>query len=724
MKKRMIITALLSAALLSGCAGAVYDPSPGAMYQPVGDKETMDSPQGDVPTQEELPEKLQYPEGTVLRMATGYNSPQTGLSFDEDTAKDGVTLADGKTYYAGDLKPTWAEVEKRLNIRIEDKYRGNPVESELGYWRDKFDEVDLVVGNAAALTALGEMGQLVDLSRYMDLMPNFRTKLDEYPVARLSVTGNTDIGAIYFAPYFDGVDDIERMPLMRVDWVQKLLDGEGIFTAASFGKTGDFYYSPYMPTSGSVEVTVVRPEGKRRDKIRKNYDAFGNIIEKMNQTGPMNGVKAVNLLRRYIDETYGGYYGTKRSDLFVGQNAAWDADELVALLRCISANSQTLNGTDKVQGIFTRNDGDNQRRCDMWRLAGQLFGVRGLDSRQEYLFLDADGELRDARQEAGTYEALNRMHDLALEGLVSESFLTGTEMTSAEMLENDAGFMHYDYNQTQTVYNRTKLQVEDGEKYMAVLPPVAKWMDGTQGGRYMRFTESWRSVKSFGWAISAAGVGDDPDKLCAALKLIDYAYSNAGVVLMSYGPDAFIRTKEDGFYSTFSFNGKQMPEMAPAAYEEMWEKADGDYTGYARRYLGSTLSFLKTQAFEYQCTDEVGREGADHIDRAISLGVIRHSELSLTDNPWYTSVPTLLPLTKKEVDLINLHSELDKGYSPSKGGTNIFVDVIVEGGDAFASGGDEKCAKKARSEMGGNDYLEIVRNAWNRLLACYEQGEE
>ena len=120
----------------------------------------------------------------------------------------------------------------------------------------------------------------------------------------------------------------------------------------------------------------------------------------------------------------------------------------------------------------------------------------------------------------------------------------------------------------------------------------------------------------------------------------------------------------------------------------------------------------------------MGREGADHIDRAISLGVIRHSELSLTDNPWYTSVPTLLPLTKKEVDLINLHSELDKSYSPSKGGTNIFVDVIVEGGDAFASGGDEKCAKKARSEMGGDDYLEIVRNAWNRLLACYEQGEE
>ena len=50
--------------------------------------------------------KLEYADGTVLRMATGYNNAKTGLFFDAEIAKDGITLADGKTYNTGDLKPT------------------------------------------------------------------------------------------------------------------------------------------------------------------------------------------------------------------------------------------------------------------------------------------------------------------------------------------------------------------------------------------------------------------------------------------------------------------------------------------------------------------------------------------------------------------------------------------------------------------------------------------
>ena len=51
-------------------------------------------------------EELSYEEGTVLRMATGYNNKKTGLFFDADVAGAGITLADGETYYTGDLKPT------------------------------------------------------------------------------------------------------------------------------------------------------------------------------------------------------------------------------------------------------------------------------------------------------------------------------------------------------------------------------------------------------------------------------------------------------------------------------------------------------------------------------------------------------------------------------------------------------------------------------------------
>jgi len=267
----------------------------------------------------------------------------------------------------------------------------------------------------------------------------------------------------------------------------------------------------------------------------------------------------------------------------------------------VVANPQTLNGTDSVQGLFTREEANNQRRVDMIRLAGHLFGVRGMESRQDYLYVGADGELHDARQETAAYEAMGRMNAMVQEGLISKAFLDSSEENSGTYLENDLGFMSYDYNQTQTIMNATKLQ--DGEKYMAVMVPVARWYDGTDDdGVYMRFTESWRSVKTDGWAISKAGVESDPAKLDAALSLIDYAYSEQGQILMSYGPDAFIKTKDDGSYETFSFNGKDMPVIADATYAELWDKANGNYTNYARMYLGSTLSFVKSQAFEYQCT--------------------------------------------------------------------------------------------------------------------------
>ena len=519
---------------------------------------------------------LAYADGTVLRMATGYNSAKTGLSFDAETAGEGITLADGNTYPAGDLKPTWVEVENRLKIKIEDKYQGNSANNEFDYWKERLNEVDFVSGTAAKLTEYGEAGSLVNIGEYLNSMPNFKAYLDQNPIVRLSITGNTSNGAIYFSPYFDGVNDIERMPLMRVDWVQKLLDGEGEFAADASNKTAAPVYQPYMPNSGKIEIETVKLDGSGVETVTKDYDAAGNIVEKMNAAGSMDGVAAVNMLRTYIDEAYGGYYGTERSNLFVGQNAAWDVDELVALLRCVVANPQTLNGTDSVQGLFSREDDNNQRRVDIMRFAGHLFGVRGLESRQDYLYFGTDGKLHDARQEKESYEAMSRMHDMAQEGLISKAFMDNSAENSGTYLENDMGFMHYDYNQTQTVLNATKLQEDQGEKYMAVMVPVACWQDGTEGGKYMRFTESWRSVKTDGWGISKAGVGSDTNKLNACLKLIDFAYSPEGMILMSYGPDAFIKTKADGSYETFVFNGQDMPVIADAPYEELLDKANGN----------------------------------------------------------------------------------------------------------------------------------------------------
>ena len=704
----LILVMCMIATLFAGCGGSKLE----VQAPPAETKAPAAAGDAAPAATEAAPQELTFAQGTVLRMATGYNSAKTGLFFSADVAGEGITLADGKTYQTGDLKPTWVEVQNRLGMIFEDKYQGNSATKEFEFWKDRLNEVDMISGTALTLSEYGEAGSLINIADYLDQMPNFKAYLEANSIVRLSITGNTTTGAIYFSPYFDGVNDIEKMPLMRTDWVVKLLDGEGEFTAEKSGKTPAAVYEPYMPTSGKVAVDVVNLEGTAVESVTKDYDAAGNIVALMNEAGSVDGVTAVNMLRTYIDTAYAGYYGTTRSNLFVGQNAAWDADEMVALLRCVISNAYTLNGTDTVQGLFSREDNNTARRSDMFRFAGVLFGVRGLESRQEYLFVGADGKLHDARQEEATYVALERMNDMVKEGLISKSFVDMSEESTATMLENDLGFMHYDYNQTQTVYNATKLQ--EGEKYMAAMIPVARWDDGT-GEQFIRFTESWRSVKTDGWAISKAGVEGNADKLNAALKLIDYAFSEEGQILMSYGPDAFIKTGE-----TFMFNGKEMPVIADATYAELWEKASGNYTNYARQFLGSTLSFAKSQAFEFQCTHEVGKEGAGYISNAIALGTIKHPELALAENPWYTSMPTTLPNTTVENDMINSYTDLKTKFSTTKGEENMLLNLISAGYTEQGMASAAETAATITSTWGGAQYLALKQQAYDRLVAYYQ----
>lgn len=736
MKKKKLVASLLAVTLaastvLAGCGDNSNDSSSPSGSNPSGSAPSASTPStggdgNDTPS--EPAELLPYAAGTVIRMACGYSNSSTGMRFNADILKDAtsITLADGKTYNSGDFKPTWQAVQEILGITIEDKYQNNNGTNEYKYWDAQMDQIDMLSGTAALLTENGP-AKLVNIAEYLDKMPNFKAYLDANPIVRLSITGEAEgpnAGAIYFSPYFDGVNDIEKMPLMRTDWVEKLLNGEGEFTADASNKTAAPVYQPYMPTSGKVEVEVVNPSTLAKDSLTKNYDAYGNIVAKMNEAGSVDGVTAVNMLREYIDKTYDGYYGTNRADLFIGQNAAWDADELVALLRCVVANPQKLNGGNSVQGLFSREDANDQRRADVFRFAGTLFGVRGMESRMDYLYVGNDNKLHDARIEEETYVALSRMHDMALEGLISEAFLKEEDVKTERYLEQDMGFMHYDYNQTQTAYNATALNKDgdEGEKYMAVMIPVARWDDGT-GEQFMRFTESWRSVKTDGWGISKLGVGNDENKLNACLALIDYAYSPEGQVMMSYGPDDFIKHDASGNIVYFDFNGEQWPVIADATYEELWDRANGNYTNYARYYIGSTLSFVKSQAFEYQCTHEVGKEGAGYISNAIAAGVIHHPELALASKPWYTSVPTVLPQTVNENNAINDLTNLGTAKFHVSSGLdddNLFIDIITNGFGTGDAGADPAAtAKKVADEWGGTTYLMHRNTAWEKLVKFY-----
>ena len=715
-----------------------------------------------------IPEKLEYADNTELRVAGGYQKSNEAISFqDADIVKTGITLSDGVTYHTNDLKPTWAFLKNELKIDFKDKFTGaGSAEKEWGVWENKLNEVDIIAGSAAKLTAGGAAGKVLDLSKYLHLMPNFKSYLESNPIARLSITGSKSdgsLGAIYFSPYFDGVDDIERMPLMRADLVRRLLDGSNEVFANRPISTK--IYTPYMPTSGSVAVTSLSADGASTITITKDYSKYGNIIKKLNETDNLDGNTALAMFKEYIQKTYNGHY-TKLSDLFLGYDAAWDADEMVALFRIAHAQLNNVKGEALVP-LYSRETNNMQRDVDMFRFAGSLFGVRGMESRSDYLYFGTDSKLHDARSDADAYRAVERMNALVKEGLLQ----TEGSATSANYLQNDAGLMSYDYNQTQTIYNDTldvyykkdtgervyvtaeveKDYKDNGEnsqyskgkfsqtggEYIAVMVPVAKWNDGTE--KYMRFTESWRSVKTDGWAISKAGVANNPDKLCAALTLIDFAFSVQGQITMSYGPDTFIKVKDatkkvttwadvDQKYETFDFNGQKWPVISDGCKSDLKSKASGNYTNFARRYLGSTLNgFPKSQAFEYQCTSETGKKGSAVLSAAISKGVIKHPLLAVnTSNMWYTSIPTTLPVTAQQDSLLKTYTDLTDNFSTAKGKKNVFYQII-SGGYEKASGDGTVGGKTNAADLAayvandwkGTAYLNVRNLQWNTLLSFY-----
>ena len=146
----------------------------------------------------------------------------------------------------------------------------------------------------------------------------------------------------------------------------------------------------------------------------------------MNAESSLTGDKALAMFKEYIQKTYNGTY-EKLSDLFLGYNACWDADEMVALFRIAHAQLDDSDGAALVP-LYSRETGNMQREVDLTRFAGSLFGVRGMESRSDFLYFGKDGKLHDARVDADSYKAVERMNALVQEGLVS---VTGTAASSA-----------------------------------------------------------------------------------------------------------------------------------------------------------------------------------------------------------------------------------------------------------------------------------------------------
>ena len=737
----------------------------------------------DVSTPSQNAPGLSYAATTEIGIAIGHNDTKTGAFY--GTLSGQATLPDGSIASAGELKPAFKAMQDRLNFKFVNGYGGKSTSANL---KDLVDSnkwgstVDIATSDLSkAVEYANGQNNILNLGDHLDKMPNFKAFLESNPIVYLSLlqSGMQQDGSgkkLYVAPYFDGNDDIERYCLIRQDWVVDLLDND-------LTKDGDTYKAAcaeetsvagYMGATGQVVVETTKDATGATFLLKKDYEAAmaaakaessalggafkaiagevyagdsGNIVDIMNAALAKNneatGKQLATLYRAYIDVAYKNSSDedkpayTKRSDVFNGYSAAWDVDDLVAMLRIVKTNSANL-GLDSLSttGIFPR-DNSNDRTPDIIRLAAQLYGERGADSRYEYTYIDKNGNLQDMRNNPTFYQALENFALLAKEGLIAKYVnADGTQGgVSAGDLKGDCkdkpgtGFMMYDYSQTQT---SQMYDVKDTDDYLfaAISNPVSRWDDNADGkkDKIMRFTESWRATKTGGLCV-AADVANNQDKLNAVLTFVDFLYSNDGQILSTYGPQstngntnpngtwygnkvtdvAFdtVATKIGGQYVVnkeyqgkyFAFNnelytgtlykGKMTPTVTSAMYASFTSSdgvnavaefaARGNFTNYMRRVMGATLPVgVKDQSLENQLTATRAADAATRVSVSLANGTIAHPELLPTENLWYTVVPTGLPLNSSQSAILNGANMADLKYmtGTKKGDSKAFYSIF------------------------------------------------
>ena len=117
---------------------------------------------------------------------------------------------------------------------------------------------------------------------------------------------------------------------------------------------------------------------------------------------------------------------------------------------------------------------------------------------------------------------------------------------------------------------------------------------------------------------------------------------------------------------------------------------------------------------------EVGQEGAGYISTAIGLGTIKHPELGMASNPWYTIVPTVLPTTKVENDTVAGYTDLENRFNQQKDGDNMLLSIMVNGYTESGMQDAASCADTVSNTWSGKQYLAIMEGAWQKDIAYYE----
>lgn len=577
----------------------------------------------------------------TLKVAINYEG--RGISYQETAPY--VSL-NGKTYTSGMLMPVWEALGQKLNINFVDSKVNSSTTNQFNeLLTNSFSTVDLINATGAQLTQYGVSGgNFIDLSKFLNTMPNLNKFLTENPSVRASMTAAD--GGIYYTPYFDGFGEIEQMFLVRIDWVQDILDeASPSFDSAAY--TGSFTVAPTTPESLNVVVKVANANGSTRN-VTKAHSA--NILTILKNLPDKSGVSMANAFRTYMQNTYGAQGYAKLSDVFVGTDAAYDVDELIALMYVIKANPlyitrELASPKTAVEVLFPRTSQDSRVR-NLFR-GLEMFGLRGMFSRYDWVYFNQQGGVVDARAQQETIDGVTQLTKLFSDQLIIQTFDSGANTDHrAALLQGSYGFMTYDYNASSTPqgYITAAQKLDPTYRFEAILPPVNDWL-GT--GEYFHFSEGVRSLKNEAWGIPMH-VANDTVKLARVLALVDglYDYSSNDSIgnIHLYGPAGYIQGQK-------IYNGELIPAISPAALAEMQTLTNGNMINYLRRYVGATMPIghIRGLGLEFQTLSPQGIAGVERINTAVSAGVFRLAGVYQSTNPWYRLAPSLFALTADEL---------------------------------------------------------------------------
>ena len=594
-----------------------------------------------------------------------------------------LVMPDGTIIRAGDLKPFWQWVERRLGIELEDVTTQSTAaaiiqtQSAIG-----FRDANIYGGNSIAedLMRYGTQGRFVNLAPFINEqdMPYFNAFLQSNPAIRQTITAYD--GGIYFIPYVAEIGYIARAFLGRQSWVRVLLDGEAALEEETM--TLNVAYSGFW-----------KDDNARHDS---------NVIVLQNNAA-VNGVldfaTARNTLVDYIVNTYP--HLERPSDLFLGSGAQHDIDELVALWRVVRLAPNTLSRVTtgavvpnaEIIPYFFRQT--LNREC-LFRLANYFNGQRifGSNSYLANFYLDKDGVLQFSyNDDFFLFTVLPHLRAIFQEGLIAPDFANLALRTNLRTVyfggdlrpgHNQFGFMTFDF-----IPSTTNMSLGDGIAQSDVggfLPPVTRIPGVVEG--FVHFLENTRTVMNDGWAISTITGGD---KLRDVIRLFDFMFSEEGSLAQNFGMPEMI--DDEPFINP---EGVAFPRMNAWFNEQAERFTNGDGALFSRSFVGFNfpIGFAKSIGFEQQFTSVYGEQAWRLYGEANVLSPSYHS-----DHPFFTLVPPVFSFSPR------LQRQL-QGTNIGSGQIDMIFSFITTGGPS------PEQIREAFNNGRVNDFVRIHRDAF------------